>query len=65
MRIRIPEPSAWRPNAATLLHFGEYRVPEDISVELAERALAEGAAALVKDDVPEQPEQPVRAKRKP
>jgi len=48
--IRIPEPTAWRPDAKTLLHFGTYQVPDDISAELAERAVAEGAAVAVEDD---------------
>lgn len=50
MRIRIPEqPGTWRPDGARLFHFGEYRVPEDMSEELAKRALEEGAASVVGD----------------
>ena len=34
----------WRPNDCTLLGSGDYRVPLDMSDELAKRAIAEGAA---------------------
>jgi hypothetical protein len=46
-----------------LLHAGTYLVPRDISHELAQRALAEGAAVEVKDAAPApQPASPVQKK---
>lgn len=47
--IRIPEPTTWRPDARTLLHFGTYRVPEDISADMAAQAVSEGVAVVVED----------------
>lgn len=58
MRIRIPEPSSWRVGQK-LYAFGEYRVPQDMPVDLADQALQEGAAVLVEDAKPQ------TAKRKP
>jgi hypothetical protein len=37
----------WRPNEATLISTGDYRIPEDMSLELAERAVRDGAAVVV------------------
>jgi hypothetical protein len=51
MRIRIPEPTTWR-QPGRLYHFGDYRIPEDMSLELAERAIAEGAAVLIEEPKP-------------
>lgn len=34
----------WRPGDGRLLHPGHYRVPEDMSEEFAQRAIAEGGA---------------------
>lgn len=50
MKIRIPEPTSWRPDGQRLFAFGEYRVPQDISQELADLAVSEGAAVVVKED---------------
>ena len=49
--LRIPEPTTWRPDGATLVHFGDYRIPIDISAELAERAVAEGAGTIIEAKV--------------
>lgn len=48
MKIRIPEPTTWRPDGM-LFAFGDYRVPEEMSEELAKRAVAEGAAVVLDD----------------
>ena len=51
--IRIPEPLAWRIDAQTLLHFGTYRVPEDVSEEVAQTAIDAGVAEeVVVEDTP-------------
>ena len=55
--ICIPEPNSWRPEPGVLYHFGLYRVPEDMSDELAQRAVAEGAA----QEVETKPAPPVAA----
>ena len=57
--IRIPAPNTWRPDARMLFHFGDYRVPQDMSEELAERAIAEGVAELL----PRAEREPYPAKR--
>ena len=44
--IRIPA-GTWRPDSRSLYHFGDYRIPLDMSEELAARALADGVAELV------------------
>lgn len=46
--IRLSERN-WRPDDATLVHTGDYRVPQDLPEALAERALAEGVAVLVEE----------------
>ena len=44
-------PGGWHPHGYTLLfHPSLYRVPEDISAELAERAVAEGVAERIEVD---------------
>jgi hypothetical protein len=50
MKIIRFQPNNWRPDAATLISTGDYRIPTDMSEELAERALAEGAAALLSEE---------------
>lgn len=47
--LHIPEPTSWRPDARTLLHFGDYRIPADISEELAARAVAEGVGTVTEN----------------
>jgi hypothetical protein len=60
--IRITaQQGTWRPDLRTLYHFGDYRVPLDMSEELAARALAEGVAELVREAKPD----PVRLETKP
>jgi hypothetical protein len=49
--IRFAEKN-WRPDARTLISTGDYRIPEDMPLELAERAVAEGAAVVVDADPP-------------
>lgn len=49
MKIRIPEPTSWRADGSRLFAFGEYRVPEDMSQEIAELAVSEGAASVVEE----------------
>jgi DNA polymerase IIIc chi subunit len=48
-RIRFAEKN-WRPDDRTLISTGDYRIPEDMAPELAERAIAEGAAVVVVED---------------
>lgn len=48
--LRIAQ-GTWRPDANTLLHFGDYRVPLDMSEELAGRAVAEGVGSLIEAKV--------------
>lgn len=52
--IRFAEKN-WRPDESTLVHTGDYRVPQDMSEDLAQRALEEGAAVAV--DEPSDPPQ--------
>lgn len=52
MKIRIPEPTSWRPDARRLYAFGTYRVPEDMPEELARQAISDGVATLVEEDQP-------------
>lgn len=59
--IRFAEKN-WRPDARTLISTGEYRIPEDMPLELAERAVSEGAAVVVATDAPVQTPAPRRAK---
>lgn len=47
--LRIREPLAWRPDARSLYHFGDYRIPADMSEELAAQAVADGVGELVED----------------
>jgi hypothetical protein len=49
--LRIPEPTTWRPDRSTLYHFGDYRIPLDMSEELALRAVAEGVGTLIEAKV--------------
>lgn len=49
--VRIPE-GTWRPGPGRLFHFGTYRVPEDMSEALAQRAIDEGVAVAVVDEPP-------------
>lgn len=44
--IRFAEKN-WRPDSATLISTGDYRIPEDMPFELAQRAVDEGAAVVV------------------
>lgn len=56
--VRISEPATWRPDSKTLLHFGTYRVPEDMSEELAARAVADGVAQWVQTERETKPAAP-------
>lgn len=49
--LRIPEPESWRPEPELLFAFGDYRVPLDMSEELADRAVAAGVGTLVETKV--------------
>lgn len=53
--LHIPEPTSWRPDAQTLLHFGDYRIPLDISEELAARAVAEGVGSIRENKLADPP----------
>lgn len=44
MKYVIRFETNWRPDERTLLGSGDYRVPLDMSDELAQRAIAEGVA---------------------
>lgn len=44
--IRFAEKN-WRPDDRTLISTGDYRIPEDMTPELARRAVEEGAAVVV------------------
>lgn len=46
--LRIPE-GTWRPDDASLYHFGDYRIPQDMSEDMAKRAVAEGVGSIVED----------------
>ncbi len=49
-RIRIDKNWAWggpQSRGGAMLYPGEYRVPQDVTTALAERALAEGAAVRI------------------
>lgn len=59
--IRIPAPGTWRPDSRSLYHFGDYRIPLDMSEELAARALAEGVAVTVTAPLETKPAPRVRA----
>lgn len=37
----------WRPAPGVLISTGDYRVPEDMPEDLAQRAVSEGAAVFV------------------
>lgn len=63
MKIRIPEPTSWRPDGSHLFAFGEYRVPQDMSQELAELAISEGAAVVV--DAGDEPAAKPKKSRQP
>lgn len=53
----------WRPDAVTLIHTGYYLMPEELSPELAERAVREGFAEVVDEVKVEQvPAKPRKAK---
>lgn len=54
--IRLAERN-WRPDDATLVSTGDYRVGLDISEELAARAVAEGVAVEVVTDAPVAPDE--------
>jgi len=54
----------WRPNEATLISTGDYRIPEDMSLELAERAVREGAAVVVEPVAAASAALPAGGKRK-
>jgi len=62
--IRFAERN-WRPDAQTLISTGDYRIPLDMSEELAQRALAEGAAVLVAPAALERKPAPARLETKP
>ena len=51
----------WRYNRHRFLMPGPYRVPQDISPELAERAVAEGFADKIQDPKSANPAKPVGA----
>lgn len=42
----------WRPDARTLFHFGDYRIPLDMSEDMAARAVAEGVGEIVAEAKP-------------
>ena len=63
--IRIPEPGTWRADANTLFHFGDYRVPLDMSEQLAQRAIDEGVAVLVTAPLQTKPASPQGLETKP
>ena len=44
--IEIPS-NNWRPDDRRIFHFGRYRVPLDMSEDLADLAIAEGVAVVV------------------
>lgn len=46
-QIRIPE-GTWRTDGR-LFHFGTYRIPDDMSEELAQRAVSDGVAVVVEE----------------
>ena len=52
--IHFPDRN-WRPDDHTLIHTGAYRVGEDISEELAARAVREGVAVAVADEAKAEP----------
>jgi hypothetical protein len=54
--IRFAERN-WRPDARTLISTGDYWIPRDMSEELADRALQEGAAVLVSEERETKPAQ--------
>lgn len=51
MVIRF-QPNNWRPDSRTLISTGDYRIPLDMSEELANRALSEGVAIVVRETKP-------------
>lgn len=59
--IRFAERN-WRPDSRTLISTGDYWIPRDMSEELAERALREGAAVLVEQPNQAQPKRQRTAK---
>lgn len=64
MRIRFAE-NNWRPDAATLVSTGDYRIPEDMTQELADRAIAEGAAVLIVEEQAPPPKAGAKQTTKP
>ncbi len=62
--IRFAERN-WRPDAATLISAGDYRIPEDMPEELAQRALSEGVAELLSDEAAPQPTPKARKAKAP
>jgi hypothetical protein len=58
---------AWRPSPATLIHAGIYRVPRDMSVDMAQKAVACGAGTMQSEEPAKtNPDQTARGRgRKP
>lgn len=56
MKIRIPdEPGTARLADGRVLYFGVYRVPEDLSDDVAQHLLDGGEATLVEEEKPVPP----------
>ena len=47
MKYLLSIPAAWRPDGVKIIHAGDWRVPEDLSEELAQRAMKEAGAVKV------------------
>ncbi len=61
--LRIPD-GTWRPDARTLFHFGDYRIPLDMSEEMADRAVADGVGTIVENKLADPPPE-TKATHKP
>lgn len=55
---------SWRPTSGSLIHAGVYRIPSDLPQDLADKALADGAGAMLPDDPPKQKTKPVLGLKK-
>lgn len=52
----------WRPGNGRLLHPGTYRIPEDLSEEMADRAIAEAGATRKESQKPPAPANKIRGR---
>lgn len=43
---------SWRPWKAGLIHSGIYRIPQDMSAEMAAKAVSEGVGEMMPDEPP-------------